>query len=358
VSDLQFPERKLLEEAFLESQERFKLVWEIAADAMVLSNPEGIVLTANPAYFKLYGFDPDEVIGHSFAIIFPPDQREQAVAQYKTIFADQAAPLEFESMIQRADGSKRIVETRIGFIALNGQRTAMLSIIRDITPRKQAEEALQQRNRELTLLLKEVNHRVKNNLAAIIGLLHLEQSHLQNSKQAIHDTILADLISRIHGLAAAHRLLSAAEWSAVSLSELTSKVVDSALQALPLNKRVSVDIAPSSILVSPKLANTLALIINELTTNTIKYAWANQDNGRIMVHITSEADLISLEYRDNGPGFPKDVLQTESYTVGVGWELIRTLVQQGLEGEIVMHNDHGAVTIIRFPQLYDEPQTG
>ncbi len=199
------------------------------------------------------------------------------------------------------------------------------------------------------VLLQEVNHRTKNNLAAIIGLLHLEQRHMSEDAHTLYQNILQDLISRIHGLATAHRLLSTADWSAILLSELVTKVIHSALQALPLDKHVTVKVPPSPLKVAPNLANTLALVINELTTNTVKYAWSTCENGHIIVRLEADEDEVLLEFRDDGPGFPAEVLSLERYNVG--WELIQTLVHQGLQGTIALHNDQGAVATIRFPHL-------
>jgi two-component sensor histidine kinase len=199
------------------------------------------------------------------------------------------------------------------------------------------------------VLLQEVNHRTKNNLAAIIGLLHLEQRHMSDEARSTYQTIMQDLISRIHGLATVHRLLSSADWSPVLLSELVTRVIHSALQALPLDKSVAVEVPPSSIKIAPKLANTIALVINELTTNTVKYAWSARQSGCIFVRLSLDQEEVLLEFRDDGPGFPAEVLRLEHQNVG--WELIQTLVKQGLQGKVTLHNDHGAVTTIYFPHL-------
>lgn len=200
------------------------------------------------------------------------------------------------------------------------------------------------------VLLQEVNHRTKNNLAAIIGLLHLEQRHdMSEEARTVYQTIMHDLISRIHGLATVHRLLSTADWSPILLSELATKVIHSALQALPLDKNVTVEVSPSPVKIAPKLANTVALIINELTTNTVKYAWPTRDLGCISVRIELVNEEVLVEFHDDGPGFPAEVLSLEHHSIG--WELIQTLVQQGLQGKVSLHNDHGAVAIVRFPQL-------
>lgn len=131
-----------VEAALRQSEERFRAVFEQARDAMALSDPEGVVLAANDAYFQLYGYSAAEVIGHSFAIIFPEAARARAVEQYRQVFTGQVEQISYEANVKRQDGAMRIVEARTGFITRNGKRVAMLSVIRDLTERKQAEDAL------------------------------------------------------------------------------------------------------------------------------------------------------------------------------------------------------------------------
>src|SRR5215212_7970878 len=92
------------------SKQRFNAIWEATADAMVVSDANGIVLAANPAYYHLYGYSPNQVLGHNFAIIFPEDQRETVNVQYTELFQRHTDIPTYESHIRTADGSKRIVE--------------------------------------------------------------------------------------------------------------------------------------------------------------------------------------------------------------------------------------------------------
>ena len=129
-----------------ENEALFQQIWENASDAMALSDPEGIVLAANPAYLRLYGYKLEEVIGHSFAIIFPEERRASAVEQYKVVFSSVVTPAAYESIVRRADGMERIVEAIPSFLTEAGKRTMMLSTIRDITERKHQEQELQRLN--------------------------------------------------------------------------------------------------------------------------------------------------------------------------------------------------------------------
>ncbi len=131
------------QDALRESEERFRSIWECAVDAMVLSDAEGTVLMANAAYYQLYGYAPEEIIGKSFAIIFPEEQRVWAVEEYRKMFHSPEILPAFESVVRRKDGAERLVEARYHFTLQDGQRTGLVSIVRDITEQKKVQEALQ-----------------------------------------------------------------------------------------------------------------------------------------------------------------------------------------------------------------------
>jgi two-component system, sensor histidine kinase PdtaS len=198
-------------------------------------------------------------------------------------------------------------------------------------------------------LLNEVNHRVKNNMAAIIGLLYAEQRHVGLADQPVYQEIMTNLVNRVQGLATVHSMLSASQWAPVSLAELVRLVVRSSLQALPSYKQIMVNVTHSTVQVTPNQAHNLALIINELTTNTIRHAMLNRQQAQITVNIQPEADRIWLEFKDDGPGYPEHVLRLERH--GVGFDLIAPLVHKGLQGELSLQNDPGATTIITFTNL-------
>ena len=208
------------------------------------------------------------------------------------------------------------------------------------------EKALQDAKTK-SFLLDEVNHRVKNTLVAIIGLLHVEQSYAAMADHATYEAIIQNLTNRVSGLATVHSLLSASEWAPLPLSDLAGQVIKSATQMRPRDKQVFIDAPPSPVRVTPDQAHNLALVINELATNTIKHTLPGRSTARISVRIALEDDVVLFEYRDDGPGYPEDVLQLERHAVG--FDLIKNLTRQSLRGELSLHNDEGAVAVIRFP---------
>ncbi|MCB0165132.1 MAG: PAS domain S-box protein [Anaerolineae bacterium] len=138
-------ERKRAEELLRESEARFRAVWDVASDAMVLLDGDGMVIAANPAYVTLYGRPLEEVIGHNFNIVFPPEQRAAVLENYRQVFANPHIQPVYETEIKHANDNRMVVESRIGFVTnAAGQRKAMLSITRDITRIKQAQDQLRQ----------------------------------------------------------------------------------------------------------------------------------------------------------------------------------------------------------------------
>ncbi|MDP9354041.1 MAG: PAS domain S-box protein [Chloroflexota bacterium] len=109
----------------------FREAWEAAPEAVALSDPDGVVLAANPAYADLYGYPLDEVVGHSFALIFPPEQRAWALAGYRETFAGPTRPAPVVATVRRADGVAQVVEARVGFVERAGTRLAMVSVLRE-----------------------------------------------------------------------------------------------------------------------------------------------------------------------------------------------------------------------------------
>ena len=202
-----------------------------------------------------------------------------------------------------------------------------------------------------SVLIDEINHRVKNNLSAIIGLLYTERRHADMDSQATCQSIIQDLVSRVRGLATVHSLLSASMWAPLRLGELVGQAIRSSLQALPRDKHVSVsveDAIPSPVRVTPDQAQNLALVINELATNTVKHALQDRDTAHITVRVTTEieGDGVQVEFRDDGPGYPEEVLRLERYNVGL--DLAQNVVRKNLRGELSLYNDQGAVAVVQF----------
>jgi PAS domain S-box-containing protein len=196
------------------------------------------------------------------------------------------------------------------------------------------------------LLLREVNHRVKNNLDAIIGLLYIERRHAPPAALPAYRPIMEDLTQRITSLAQVHQMLSESEWAPLNLSELVEQIIGTLVQSAAEDVEVTLEVASSPIRISPAQSQHLALILSELTTNTLKYAAVDRDAVRVTVEIVPEGEALTLVYQNDGPGYPADVLNGERTNVGL--DIVGQLVEKNLRGRLSLFNDSGAVTRITF----------
>ena len=124
------------------------------------------------------------------------------------------------------------------------------------------------------------------------------------------------------------------------------EIILAALNAAPWRNQVVVSIEPSALRVSPRQANGVALIFNELATNSVKYAHLDSRPVMIRVELVATEGFVTICYRDNGPGFATDVLENKRSNIGL--KLIRDMVATTLVGTIELENDDGAKTTIRL----------
>lgn len=120
-----------------------RAIWDASPDAMVVSDPEGIVLATNASYHRLVGYSPRDVIGRHFSVLFPTREQRELSDEYQRLFRQAAAFPRLETTVTGADGTARAVELSVSFLAYDEHPRAMLSIARDITARKQAEQLAQ-----------------------------------------------------------------------------------------------------------------------------------------------------------------------------------------------------------------------
>jgi PAS domain S-box-containing protein len=321
----------------------FRAMWELAADAIALSDEDGTVLLANAAYLELYGYSAEEVIGQNFAVIFPEEQRAWARDVYRSTFDDPNPPTSFESVVQRKDGAERTVEARIGFIeAPTGERAAMVNVIRDITLRRRAEEAATQAEWELQRTLEAesrargeaetalrqrdeflatVSHDLQNPLSAIRGnaqLLGRFAAHAPGEDSAVGAELASAILGTVDQMsaqvadlvdlareAAGHELLL--DPDTVDLAELAREVLTAYGEVLA-HHPVRLD-ADEAEVVGHWDRVRLRRVIANLLVNAAKYS---PPGAEVVVAVARkpgpEGSFASLTVRDNGVGIDREDL--------------------------------------------------
>lgn len=200
----------------------------------------------------------------------------------------------------------------------------------------------------MTLLVRELDHRVRNNLATVVGLLSME---LARKGYWTAGEALRACIDRVQSLATIHDLLAQDEFKELDLKRLVEGVSEAAVRGFSWKQRVEIAVDAPPIRLPPKWLSALGLCINELITNALKHAFPSRSVGRIDVRILEDGKEIQLDVRDDGVGLP--AVMEDGPRKGVGLNIVAALVQTDLRGEFSLRTGGGTVATIRFPRPGD-----
>ncbi len=294
----------------------------------------------NKLYKESLGYSDDE-FEESFEFflnILHPDDQKNVRSELERIESGGENHVDIIIRLKHKDGNYRTFLDRGRAMDFdeNGKVTRMIGTIMDITENVELQESLQQSLDEKVILLSEIHHRVKNNLAIVSGLLDLQA--FESKDKLVKDTLL-NMGQRIKSIAGVHELLYEGEtFSEIKLTEYINNLIENINTTLLNNKKVLFDISiDNSVDININQAVPIGLLLNELVTNSFKYAFHNTENPKIKFHISQIGDSYSAEYSDNGPGINKNkVLNPKS----LGTTLINTLLNQ-LDADFKIMNKNG-----------------
>lgn len=238
-------------------------------------------------------------------------------------------------------GNFSFVETKVGKHYLDIKRVTMNSpemdyavIIRDITWKKEHEKQLVLKS----VAIKEMHHRVKNNLQTIASLLRLQARRTENEET---QRVLAESMNRILSIATTHELLARSGVDQVNLSEVIHTIKNSTLRyfARP-DCAVSVKYEGEALMVDSDIATAVALIITELLQNSLKYAFQSRSTGQVFILLKPGEISSTIHVIDDGCGF--DVKNTSR---SLGMSIVSTLVQDKLRGKLSVESDTRGTTV-------------
>jgi PAS domain S-box-containing protein len=302
---------------------------DLAEDAIVSVGGDHRIVLFNQGAERVFGYPASEVIGKPLEILLP----ERMTAAHRKQVADfaksslTARPMRERSQIRgrRKDGSEFPAEASISKVDADG-KTMLTVILRDISERVAADEKIQDSLREKEALLREIHHRVKNNLQVMSSLLGL-QSRTTGNEEA--RKAFEDSQNRIHSMALLHEMLCrAGNLSRIDLAEYTAQLAAHLFRAYEADaRRIHLNTNLDTVYLSLEAAVPFGLLTNELLTNALAHAFPNAQSGEIGIELRELPDQrILLAVRDNGIGLPGDA----DWLTGssLGFRLVRMLAEQ------------------------------
>jgi PAS domain S-box-containing protein len=319
-----------------------------ALHPMAISRPDGTIEWVNAALVRQWGYDdPSQLVGRPRGTLARRDQAEVAVAE---LLRD--GTWEGEMTAIRRDGTTFPVECAISLIRDDaGAVTHVAGSFIDVTERRRAEAAMRASLEEKEALLKEVHHRVKNNLQVVTSLLALQA---QRERRPEVLTALRDTQGRVRAMALLHETLyRSTNLARVALSPYLSAIGAQLSRAFLSDAAPTLTFRVDDVELALDQAMPCGLLVSELVTNALKHAFVGRSGGAIEVAAVRDGAAVTLSVTDDGAGLPPEVDPTTGATLGL--RLVRALTDQ-LGGRLTIDRDRGTRVAITFDPAGDVPE--
>jgi PAS domain S-box-containing protein len=337
-------ERKRAEETLRESEQKFRVLVETLPAAIMLHQGERFIY-ANPATSLITGYGEAELLGMNFWEWCREEDWDAIRERGRARLLGETEPPQYEYRMITKSGEEKWVMVSAGITEYRGKPTIIATLL-DITETKRVEERMEVALAEKTVLLKEVHHRVKNNLQIISSLLDLQSDSIPDD---LSRGYLRENQNRVRSMALVHerlylsRNLDSIDFG-VYIRDLSQYLVDSyGVNA----KGVSLMVNGTDVTLGINEAIPCGLILNELVSNALKHAFPAQGPGGISIDYAVENSWISFRVADTGAGLPAGLDFRNTHSLGL--QLVTMLVRQ-LRGRLDVESGEGGTTVsITFP---------
>jgi two-component system, sensor histidine kinase PdtaS len=338
-------QRKLMEEALKLSEERFSKMFYNNPEALTINNLETrMFVDVNPAWTKLFGYSPHEVIGRNAAlgdlnIWINPEESYKMITALKKDKVVTELELEF----RKKDGTIFIGSFSAQIFEINNEMYYLINC-RDITQQKLNEAELKNTAHQKELMLKELQHRIKNNLNVLSSLIGIAQDSLDDDRTK---AVFSEAQARITTMSSIYQhLYNSPDFSKIELNVYFKGLTDTLFNLYNIG-HTDIDLETDFIFLrlDSKRAEALALILNELISNALKYAFKNVISGKLKIYLTNKNNVVTLTVHDNGPGLPNNFDMQKITSLGL--KLVKLLTTQ-IHGKLKVENDNGLRVQVSF----------
>lgn len=354
---LDITDRKRAEEALRESEEKHRNLFETMTQGIIYVDASGEILTANPAAQRILGLTLDQIKSRTAY-----DSDWKAIHEDGSEFLSESHPSVFalksrQEVRNVVMGVYNPKSDEYRWININSvpqytpgktEPFQAYSIFEDITDRKRAEEQIQKDLEEKKVLLREIHHRVKNNLKIVSSLLSLQVNHIKDKHTR---DIFDESRNRVRSIELIHEeLYRSKEFSKVSFEEYIEILARHLYNAYyPEPGRIELEIKVEDVSLGIDLAVPCGLIINELISNAFKHAFPPSFEGKGKIEIAlhpTEAGEIELIVKDNGVGIPENLGIHNVESLGI--KLVIIMAEDQLNGKVRLERREGTKFSIRF----------
>ncbi len=336
--------RRLLSDIRLQ-EEKFSRAFHSSPNAILLTRlSDGTVFDVNDGFWELTGFTAQEVVGKTttdLRLWADAADRDLVVRAVKEAGGAHGMELNFR---------KKTGEMLTGLLSADvmmvGNLPLMLSTISDITGQKRTEESVRALLAEKELILKEVHHRIKNNMSVINSILEIQSAKLASPEAR---AALMNSSHRVQSMMVLYDKLYRADGSgSVSIDAYLPTLVEQIAGLFPGRESIDVRTECEAVVMEGGILSTIGILVTELVTNSMKYAFAGREAGRITVSFRREEGKGVIMYADDGAGLPGNGIDGGS--TGFGLQLVSMLVRQ-LRGTMSVDTTvaSGVQYIIEFP---------
>ncbi len=342
---LDITDRKQSENKVRENEERLQKVIQDTNAGYFFIDRNGYYREINEAWSKMHRFNSiDDAIGRHFSETQINTDVDQANEIVESLLNGAPVP--------SGEFSRRNNDNTIGYhnfsvspVEKNGEVIGLEGFLIDTTEKRQIEEQIKASLKEKETLLQEIHHRVKNNLTVVSSLLKLHENSVENDqvKEALKESQ-----GRIYAMSTVHEALyNSKNLAEIDLKTYLSKISSTLIQTYSVNHgKVRFNIEGDGIILDIEKASPVGLIINELISNSLKYAFPNNQDSEINVSMRKLDNELELNIMDNGIGMQDGFDWRKSNTLGL--KLVRTLTENQLDGSIDMESNNGTKFTIKF----------